>query len=205
MKKKMNEVMKALMQSASDIEDALEVNRGFFSDLLEEDNWSFVVKAHALLEAAVSQLLAEHIDQSLKPVFDSLELSNLTSGKLAFLKPLDLLAVAERKFIKEFSQLRNKLVHNINKVQFTFSEHLSSLDKNQTTAFTDWIVFFAKSEKQIGYYRRMVRDDPQVVLWLGTLVLVTHCVSMKIATNEGQKRQIENAVHELKNKLPTLH
>jgi len=169
------------------------------------ENWSFVVKTHAFLEAAVSQLLAEHIDPRLKPVFDRLELSNPSTGKLALLQPLDLLTDAELKFVRKFSELRNMLVHNINKVQFTFSEHLASLDKNQITAFTDWIVFFAHSDKTIGYARRMVRERPQQSLWLGTIVLVTHCVHlMKTATDERQKK-IENAVRELKSGIITLH
>jgi len=35
----------------------------FFNELIQENDWSFVVKAHALLESIVTQALLEHVGE----------------------------------------------------------------------------------------------------------------------------------------------
>ena|SRR5437660_11669723 len=65
---------------------------GFCLALLQENDWSFVIKLHALLETAVSQLLVHALGgEELVDVFSALEMSNTKTGKLAFVKTLGLL------------------------------------------------------------------------------------------------------------------
>lgn len=62
---------------------------GFLVNLLiKEDDWSFIIKLHALVEAAVSHLLATICGEELLTVFTRLQLSSETVGKLAFAKAL---------------------------------------------------------------------------------------------------------------------
>jgi len=44
----------------AELEKAVGVRAGFFYRLLEEDDWSFVIKLHALFEAVCSHLLLFH-------------------------------------------------------------------------------------------------------------------------------------------------
>ena len=57
-----------------------------FLDLLETDDWTFVIKLHALVEAGLNHLLTSHFKRpELEDVFSGMENSNTKSGKLAFI------------------------------------------------------------------------------------------------------------------------
>jgi hypothetical protein len=73
----------------NELEIDLGVDVGFFESLLNEDDWSFVIKLHALLEAATGHLLVEHFDDKrLEEVIAHLEMSNQRTGKIALLKSM---------------------------------------------------------------------------------------------------------------------
>ena len=121
----------------ADIETQLGLPTGFLISLYtHEDDWSFVIKAHAFLEAALTHLLADHLGkEDLLPVFAYLETSNVRTGKLAFVKAFDLLDKGARRFIHTLSELRNDLVHEISNVRFTFAAYVSSLPDKQRKEF----------------------------------------------------------------------
>jgi hypothetical protein len=63
------------------------ISPGFLTHLANEDDWFFIVKSHAFLEAAISHLLADSLSEpAFQAVFANTETSNSRSGKLAFLK-----------------------------------------------------------------------------------------------------------------------
>ena len=121
----------------TDIENQLGLPTGFLKGLYDhEDDWSFVIKAHAFLEAALTHLLADHLGkEDLLPVFAYLETSNVRTGKLAFVKAFDLLDKGARRFIHTLSELRNDLVHEISNVRFTFAAYVSSLSDKERKEF----------------------------------------------------------------------
>lgn len=83
-----------------------------------------MIKLHALLESAVSQLLVNAVARKeLAEVFASLEMSNTKTGKLAFVKALELLPKAHLDFIRLLSELRNQLVHRVKNVSFDLTGH----------------------------------------------------------------------------------
>lgn len=108
----------------------------FFSEVFNEDDWSFVIKGHALLEAAATHVLVKITnDEGLRKVFARLEMSNKDTGKLAFMTSFNVLTKSERRFIIWFSQLRNLVVHNISHVNFSFSEYVASLPADKKKEF----------------------------------------------------------------------
>lgn len=111
----------------------------FLKNLLKSDDWSFIIKLHALFESVCSSLLTYHFkDENLKEVFSNLELSNKKTGKIAFLKATKLVdSKKNRKFISELSQLRNILVHNIDNYDFNLDEHLKKLNNAQLKIFLE--------------------------------------------------------------------
>ncbi len=121
-------------QPILEIETQLGLPSGFLRYLYEkEDDWSFVIKTHAFLEAILTHLLAEYLGKpDLLTVFAYLETSNVRTGKLAFVRAFDLLDKGARNFIHSLSELRNALVHDVSNVGFRFSDHVSQLtEKNQ--------------------------------------------------------------------------
>ena len=88
-----------------------------FCNLMQEDDWSFVIKMHSLLETAVSQLLTNALGRNeLAYIFAALEMSNTKTGKIAFASALGLLPKQHLDFIRSLSELRNQLVHRVKNV-----------------------------------------------------------------------------------------
>ena len=123
----------------ADIENQLGLPTGFLRGLYDrEDDWSFVIKSHAFLEAALTHLLADHLGkEDLLPVFAYLETSNVRTGKLAFVKAFDLLDKGARRFIHTLSELRNDLVHEVSNVGFNFATYVAQLSDKQRKEFVD--------------------------------------------------------------------
>ena len=169
--------IESIEQAITRLEEDLSISSGFLTRLQDEDDWSFVIKSHAVLEAALSHLLSQALTEpSLHSVFANLETSNTRSGKLAFLKQLDLLNEDARRFIRSFSELRNNLVHDIGQVGFNFRDHLSSLDKQKTDAFVRSFGYFANGEtfeqgaKEFNT-REFMLKNPKKGAWYSVMAL----------------------------------
>lgn len=129
------------------LEDTLGVPEGFFDQLLSESDWSFVVKAHAFLEAFCAHLLTTRLDVRLDDVFGSMQLGGGRSGKLAFIEALDLMDGPSVRFARRLSLLRNTLVHRVENVEFTFEEYIRNLSpierhnflRDVTAPFPDYV------------------------------------------------------------------
>lgn len=106
--------------------------KDFFKTLYNEDDWSFIIKIHSLLESVISSLILYHFKEpSIANIISRLEMSNPQTGKIAFLKSIKLIGDNDRKYISSLSQLRNNLVHKVENTSFTFREWISNMDKNQ--------------------------------------------------------------------------
>ena len=106
------------------LERELGIREGFLQSLKNEDDWSFIIKVHALLEGAISHLLCKALGHDqLSEVFSYIEISNKRSGKIAFVKALSLLEKPDRRFINSLSELRNRVVHDVSNVDFNLKEY----------------------------------------------------------------------------------
>jgi len=119
-----------------DLEQNIGVSPGFFETLVSEDDWSFIIKLHALFEAACTHLLLFHFKEpGIASVISRLELSDKTKGKLALLKGAELLGTDDRAFIAKLSELRNSLVHDITNSKYSLKGLVNSFTENQLTKF----------------------------------------------------------------------
>ena len=169
------------------VEQHYDLGSGFLHDLLHEGDWSFVIKAHALLEAAASQLLTHYIgDHRLAGLVERLELSR----RLSFLQALDLIDKSHHRFVCALSEFRNRLAHNVHSVRFHFSDHLAALDPNQLASFWEWSTFFVTpSDRQSVQHPANAKP----MIWFGTVLVVVDCLNR---TNESKYRhsRIERAL-----------
>lgn len=105
--------------------------KDFFWKLLKEDDWSFVIKLHAFVEAVVTHLIIKKISlNQLEEIISNLELSNSKSGRLAFLKALNLIP-RWQSFIKRLSEIRNDFVHDVKKVNLTLESYFKQCSKEK--------------------------------------------------------------------------
>ena len=114
-------------ESIRELEQALGLPKGFCFKLIEEDDWSFVLKLQALLESAVSDLITRSLQRSeLTDIFSQLAMSGEATGKIAFVKALNLLPNGHIEFIKALSKIRNEVVHSVQNVSFDLVEHFKA-------------------------------------------------------------------------------
>ena len=100
-------MVEVLAARLSHIEQQLEAPAGSLATLPHHDDWSVLIKSHALVEGAVSSMLSAALDPRLRKVFSLLELGKDSTGKLEFAKALDMLTSEQRAFVRELSKMRN--------------------------------------------------------------------------------------------------
>ena len=128
-----------LTQTFDALEHDLGLPQGFLAQLENEPDWSFVIKAHSLFEAAINRLLLESLDKpGLENVIDSMTMGSRRQGKLAFVYAMNLLPDSLLRFVLGLTQLRNMLVHRIENVSFSFSTYLASLAPADVNNFYEW-------------------------------------------------------------------
>ncbi|MBC7948355.1 MAG: hypothetical protein H7Y42_10780 [Chitinophagaceae bacterium] len=165
--------------SVKALEKALGVHEGFLEGLINEDDWSFIIKAHALLEAAVTHLLCKALQKDkLLPIFSFLELSNKSSGKIAFVKALDLLDKEDRRFISSLSELRNKLVHNVSNVNFGLQAFVNELSPKELSEFVTKFDSFTLNNSTAEYQGKWItstelfKREAKRAIWYSCMVTV---------------------------------
>lgn len=163
------------------LEEKLGIDMGFFESLEveEESDWAFIIKVHALIEAAVSHMLTEHIRQpALHDLFSRLDMSNETTGKSAFIKSLNLLEKPERRFINSLSEIRNKLVHDVRNVNFDLSIYVEKMTpKDQKTFLNNFNLISTEITNDV---RNLFRFDPRQAIWYSAMAFLG-IVYLKIA------------------------
>lgn len=169
------------------LESKLGISPGFFQSLDGEsgNDWSFIIKVHALIEAAISHLLTEHLQQpELEGVFSRLDMSNKATGKVAFIKALGLLAEPERRFVSSLSELRNKLVHDVRNVNFDLAEDVEKMNpKNQEIFLKNFNLLSTEVTNDV---RNLFRFDPRQALWFAAMAFLG-IVYLKASTQGNEQ------------------
>lgn len=176
----------------ADLEHALDVRRGFFNDLLNADDWTFVVKGHAFLESACALMLAAALGQPrLRDIFAALEMSDARCGKIAFIKALRLFNERERRFVRTLSELRNQVVHNVGHAHFSLRDHLASAPSERRMNIVDALAIvklrMTVGSKHFNSVEATLRE-PKLVAWHSLL----HCTTrIYLETIAGENRRGE--------------
>jgi uncharacterized protein YutE (UPF0331/DUF86 family) len=147
----------------------------FMEDLVDDDDWSFVIKSHALIEASITQMLTEHSgDARFKNLFERLPLSDDEMGKILVAKLLNLLEKRERKFVQLYSQLRNKLVHRIENINFSLKAHIEDMDSSARKSWQESITWFSGDNTRSSW-KKVAIQTPRIALWVAIFILVSMC------------------------------
>ncbi len=102
--------------------------RGFVHSLAQEDDWTFVIKIHALYETALTHILAT--------TFGNVKLREALAeiamvDKLKHASACGLFDKEDSGMLRALSNLRNKLVHSVDQVAFSFPAYLSDQDRKK--------------------------------------------------------------------------
>ena len=160
-----------------ELEDKLGVPEGFLESLRSEDDWSFVIKSHALIEAALTTLLASHFGRpELREFIEYLETSNIRTGKVALLSNQKILTKNQITFIRKFSELRNDIVHDVKNVDFRFETYLRELSKQKFKSVTNWVIYYRVNfefNRKVSNRAEAMRKFPKFMVWLGLLEVLS--------------------------------
>lgn len=162
------------------IEKALGVPERSLGTLLFQDDWSFVIKAHALVEGAVTFMLASVLDKRLSRILALTELGKDQTGKLEMAKALKLLTDGERGFIRVLSKLRNIIAHDARYFGFELTAHLASQDSQQRKAFYESMLFDVEQDKRAEVLEFVRENAKGGLAWCVTKIVLK-------ATNSGQR------------------
>ena len=165
-----------LQEILCDFEGQVNAPKDSISTLLLENDWSMIIKGHALIEGAVSFLLSEALDPRLRRVFTRVELGREDTGKLEFAKALGLLSSDERKFIKLVSNLRNLCAHDPSYLGFKLADYVKALDKQQRKNFETAVLFDITTEPGLSNWRKLVSDNPLAALGSAMMRIIVHVI-----------------------------
>lgn len=172
------------MSIAVDLKDKVE----FMRSLLEADDWSMIIKTHALIETIITELIITCTEEDkLKPLIERLPLSDEQIGKLRILKDYNLLTVSQRLFIKRFSELRNMTVHKLENINFNLEEYINTFDKNQKKSWIKTLTWYTEETSVQEDWGIIILHHPKIGLWFSTMMLVS-LVSLEIKKLQGSKK-----------------
>lgn len=183
--------MTEIEEVIDEIERDLRLKPGFFSDLKKDDDWSFLIKSHALMESVCSYLLTSYFDDPrFKDIFSRIEMSDSRTGKIAFLRAAGLTEKEDARFIIGLSELRNTIIHNIEGVNFNFSDHINKLDEQQKKSFAE--TFGYGHMVNDGHGKLILKDhktvltDPKSAIWWGVAIILA-IIKMEVKTHSYEK------------------
>lgn len=173
-----------LFSDITQFEQCLALPSGFYDKLLKEDDWSFVVKLSALFEAACAHILVKRLNTSeLADEFAELDHAHSKYGKITMLRKLGLITGEQSTVLRELATLRNKLVHKISNVSFSFAAYVQALNKQQTANFIKAFGHGVAEKVEIGEvsipHRNFVLQNPKLSLWL-TAAEILACLYLEI-------------------------
>lgn len=130
-----------------------------------DDDWSFVIKSNALMESVLTLLLTDVFGKpQVRDTLAEIEISQ----KIRMCSDLSLFEKEDRAFMRELSKLRNVLVHNVDQIGFSFTEHLKNKDVANNFVTNFGIVW--KDPVTIGSHtasrRDMTLENPKLTVWM---------------------------------------
>ena len=163
----------------------------FYKKIHTEDDWSFIIKLHAIIEAAITHLLTkthtlafsiheiEKYDEfSLSEAFTKLPLGDKRSGKAVLCKALGIIEPYQEHFINQLSLIRNRFAHDLKSVDSKLEAYLSKLDSNQMKNFIDGfglldIDHLKNTTGKDFTIESFVKQNPKISIWLSSFVVLS--------------------------------
>lgn len=170
----------------------------FLSALSSNDDWTFIIKSHALIETVVTQLLITISgDDNYSKLYQRMSISQ----KIELSRDLNLCTNQEYKFLKYYSQLRNKIVHKVEYLDFNFESYIKSLNKSEFKKFIDAMeIDDQKSNSSCKDFNELLITKTKYALWLLILPLTIIFYS-KGELTKGMKEVNEKALETSENIL----
>lgn len=159
----------------------------FIVDLLKSDDWTFVIKSHSLIESLLNELVDAFMGKhELTSLIEKLPLHGKDISKISIAKALGAIEPKESDFITRFSEIRNKVVHRFDNINFTFDNYIQSLDKNQLKNLKSSLVLNTNPDTQ-----STMEEYYQIgLIWAIWFALFTLIVELIMRINLKKSRKL---------------
>jgi hypothetical protein len=188
------------------LENDFKLPKGFYHSLLSQDDWSFVLKLAALFERACAFSLAITLHLKLSDEFFNLD----QFVRVRWLKEIGVITNDQSNFLLGLAELRNDLIHKIDKVNFNFSSYIGSFDKNQIKKFIRIFGFNVREHIEINAKniriskKKMLLSNPKTSIWCSASeVLACIHIEKDIKAIREEKRKIDENIIKLYTNMPT--
>jgi hypothetical protein len=173
--------------------------------LASDDDWTFVIKMHALIEAALNHLLMVRLnDPKLSEIVAKLPTNDEKKGKLAFIKTYDLLREDCRLFVRLFSKIRNNAVHDVKSFDLNLTKYVAAVEDkekpNWKRAFSSWWVpgfpdpehpTVAQHEEAGRYHFETALDDPRLSIFQSCIHILSQAHLQEMNAERRRREPIE--------------
>jgi len=206
----MDEFTKEQLDVIEEDEPLLGLEKGFFRKLLvDENDWSFVIKTHALIESVLTRLIQTTVHpEGLKEFVTTFDLSGGRHSKVALLRNCDLLEDSEAKFVRGLSKIRNRLVHNVRYTSYDLSkflsEHFSENDQDDFVQNTCRVYTEGKDLRRGSEARALCLEKPRLHIWLCALhvaamaTMRTQNAALRVEVDTLKRENLERDVENLR-------
>ncbi|MWL87683.1 hypothetical protein [Cupriavidus sp. SW-Y-13] len=181
------------------LQEELKLPNGFFQKLRDEDDWSFVIKLHAMLEAALGHVIVHRLGyDALADAVSYMDMSDKRKGKVVIAAALGMLVSHEITYCDVLSELRNVCAHDIREsVAFDLVKTCAAMKPSQRGKFIKGVCGDDGNDKIEVAGRATTRsevalENPKWALWhIGMYVLAHLCLQKE---TEALRRQYDEAV-----------
>ena len=153
-----------LRQWSQNVCKRLGLDPDFIHSLMDEDDWSFVIKANALLEAALTHALVKKLGgvQKLRSLVQMLG----QSRRIGLAVELGLLGKNEQRFMVMLNGLRNTVVHDVTNVDLDLVKYFKELDDGKQTSFISSCSFHLGPDVTQDLIAKLWLKSPKLMLWI---------------------------------------
>lgn len=199
----MSNIYKEMDKEIMQLEKNIGLTTGYYSKLLAEDDWSFIIKISALFEAVATEALSVKFgNRKINETVSYLEYANQKSGKIVFLEKLNVITKEQFNFLKKLAELRNKLVHTISSTNFCFNKYITDMNKDQKNSFTKIYGHGINDKIEIKgkllTKKEFTLENPKISIWI-TANEILACIHADYSTHsdiEKIKTKYWNALTE---------
>ncbi|MGX7850932.1 hypothetical protein [Pseudomonas aeruginosa] len=181
-------------EAVNDLERELGLPKGFFNALVHEDDWSFVIKLHALFESALAYVVGHKLGEEVSGIIARLDM-NGRRGKVAFARALKIVSEDVERFLKLLSTLRNRCAHGVRQtVEFSLASYIQGLSRDERKEFLR-AVRSDDPDRQITIgeatvsHTLFVLENPKVNIWLTSMWVLAGLYMLKETEDLVRRRE----------------
>ncbi len=170
--------------------------------LENEDDWTFVIKMYAVVEAALNHLLMVRLnDPKLSEIIAKLPTNDQRRGKMALVKAYRLLSEDSCLFVRLFSEIRNIAVHDAKSFNLDLTKYVAALEDNEKPkwkkALSSWWVPFpdpqheaaAQHEAYGRHHFETALDNPRYSIFSSCIHILAQAHVQELNAERRKKQQ----------------